>query len=292
MALKASLLCPPRRQVAFPNDGVALYGAYNGSLGEDGVRLRLRLFYSGGELACLGFASVYPNGTCNTDPLSCPPERAAPHLGSRAAAQKEHAFVAGRAAVGSAAHAAERAWAAAFPCRTCRHDAGWREGLPARRLCQPLLHPGQQQRGRGGCCRAGRNALCIPHFGPAWHLPAAVPNLPVRPCWPAMAGRARQVHCPPCNRPASCTLCWLLPPPLLRRCAWRRPARSMLWRMGWSWWLAWPTQGTSRWAGRGQKQGGSCWPLLLGPRPLVSLRSARSAPPDQFVSAASLLVWG
>ncbi|KAL4424437.1 hypothetical protein ABPG77_006375 [Micractinium sp. CCAP 211/92] len=41
-------LPPFASQVAFPNDGVALYGPYNGSVGADGVRLRLRLFYSGG----------------------------------------------------------------------------------------------------------------------------------------------------------------------------------------------------------------------------------------------------
>lgn len=38
-------------QVAFPNDGIALYGPYNGTLGGNGGRYRLRLFYSGGKAA-------------------------------------------------------------------------------------------------------------------------------------------------------------------------------------------------------------------------------------------------
>ena len=38
-------------QVAFPNSGVALYGAYDGSLGPAGQRYRIRLFYSLG--ACV-----------------------------------------------------------------------------------------------------------------------------------------------------------------------------------------------------------------------------------------------
>ena len=42
---------PTANQAAFPNDGLALYGPYAGSLGPDGLRLRLRLFYSGGESA-------------------------------------------------------------------------------------------------------------------------------------------------------------------------------------------------------------------------------------------------
>ncbi|KAL4437063.1 hypothetical protein ABPG75_004202 [Micractinium tetrahymenae] len=41
-------LPPFASQVAFPNDGIALYGDYNNSLGPDGLRMRLRLFYSGG----------------------------------------------------------------------------------------------------------------------------------------------------------------------------------------------------------------------------------------------------
>ncbi|KAL4854292.1 hypothetical protein ACK3TF_004982 [Chlorella vulgaris] len=39
---------PIAPQTAFPNSGVSLYGAYDGSLGPDGDRYRLRLFYSGG----------------------------------------------------------------------------------------------------------------------------------------------------------------------------------------------------------------------------------------------------
>lgn len=35
-------------QTAFPNGGEAIYGPYDGSLGEGGDRYRLRLFYSGG----------------------------------------------------------------------------------------------------------------------------------------------------------------------------------------------------------------------------------------------------
>ena len=38
-------------QVAFPNGGVALYGHYKGSVGPNGQRYRLRLFYSGGAAA-------------------------------------------------------------------------------------------------------------------------------------------------------------------------------------------------------------------------------------------------
>ncbi|EFN56227.1 hypothetical protein CHLNCDRAFT_145015 [Chlorella variabilis] len=44
MVAKLSVLS----DVAFPNGGEAVYGKYNGSLGADGNRYRLRLFYSGG----------------------------------------------------------------------------------------------------------------------------------------------------------------------------------------------------------------------------------------------------